>query len=98
MTHAKLITPVLIAGCAVLILNFGIRASFGVFQIPIADEFGWARSDFSMAIAIQATASGESARADDQPRAPAPTRWSARALGSKSKQSGQQTETTTEAR
>lgn len=58
MTHAKLITPVLIAGCAVLILNFGIRASFGVFQIPIADEFGWARSDFSMAIAIQNLAWG----------------------------------------
>jgi MFS family permease len=58
MTNAKLITPVLIAGCAVLILNFGIRASFGVFQIPIAAQFDWPRSDFSMAIAIQNLAWG----------------------------------------
>ncbi len=39
-------------------LGFSIRASFGVFQIPIATEFGWLRSDFSMAIAIQNLAWG----------------------------------------
>jgi hypothetical protein len=33
--------------------GFSIRASFGVFQIPIAEEFGWMRAEFSMAIAIQ---------------------------------------------
>ena len=48
-----LITPVLIAGCVIVMVGFAIRASFGVFQIPIADEFGWARSEFSLAIAIQ---------------------------------------------
>jgi MFS family permease len=32
--------------------------SFGVFQIPIAAEFGWARSEFSLAIAIQNLAWG----------------------------------------
>lgn len=58
MTKSPLFTPVLIAGCVVLILNFGIRASFGVFQIPIASEFGWLRSDFSLAIAIQNLAWG----------------------------------------
>ena len=58
MTKQSIFTPVLIAGCAVLILNFGIRASFGVFQIPIATEFNWPRSDFSMAIAIQNLAWG----------------------------------------
>lgn len=58
MTRHKIFTPVLIAGCVVLILNFGIRASFGVFQIPIATEFGWPRADFSMAIAIQNLAWG----------------------------------------
>ena len=46
-------TPVLIVGCFIILISFAIRASFGVFQIPIADEFGWARSEFSMAIAIQ---------------------------------------------
>ncbi len=34
-------------------VGFAIRASFGVFQIPIAEEFGWARAEFSLAIAIQ---------------------------------------------
>jgi MFS family permease len=53
-----LFTPVLIAGCAILMVNFAIRASFGVFQIPIAAEFGWMRADFSMAIAIQNLAWG----------------------------------------
>ena len=58
MTKARLITPVLIAGCIILMLGFSIRASFGVFQIPIATEFGWLRADFSMAIAIQNLAWG----------------------------------------
>jgi MFS family permease len=58
MVQARLITPLLIAGCLILIVNFGIRASFGVFQIPIATEFGWLRADFSMAIAIQNLAWG----------------------------------------
>jgi MFS family permease len=44
---------VLLAGCAVLILSLGIRAIFGVFQIPIAQAHGWDRSAFSFAIAIQ---------------------------------------------
>lgn len=58
MTKSALFTPVLIAGCVILMLNFAIRASFGVFQIPIATEFGWPRSYFSMAIAIQNLAWG----------------------------------------
>ncbi|WP_434615269.1 MFS transporter [Tabrizicola sp. M-4] len=55
---APLITPVLIAGCVILMLGFAVRASFGVFQIPIAEEFGWARAEFSLAIAIQNLAWG----------------------------------------
>ena len=51
-------TPVLVAGCAILLVSFAIRASFGVFQIPIADEFGWLRAEFSLAIAIQNLAWG----------------------------------------
>ena len=57
-TKAPLITPVLVAGCFILMLGFAIRASFGVFQIPIAEEFGWARAEFSLAIAIQNLAWG----------------------------------------
>lgn len=52
-TRAPLFTPVLIAGCIVIIISFAIRASFGVFQIPIAQEFNWPRAEFSFAIAIQ---------------------------------------------
>jgi MFS family permease len=58
MTKAPLVTPVLIAGCVVLMLGFAIRASFGVFQLPIATEFNWLRADFSLAIAIQNLAWG----------------------------------------
>jgi MFS family permease len=56
--RAPLVTPVLVAGCIVLMLGFGIRASFGLFQIPIAEQFHWARAEFSMAIAVQNLAWG----------------------------------------
>jgi MFS family permease len=58
MTKAPLVTPVLVAGCVILMISFAVRASFGVFQIPIATEFGWMRADFSLAIAIQNLAWG----------------------------------------
>ncbi|MBY5977450.1 MFS transporter [Phaeobacter italicus] len=53
-----LFTPVLIVGCVIIMMSFAVRASFGVFQIPIAEEFGWLRSEFSLAIAIQNLAWG----------------------------------------
>ncbi|HRO15044.1 MAG TPA: MFS transporter [Paracoccus sp. (in: a-proteobacteria)] len=55
---ARLFTPVLIGGSLILLINFAMRASFGVFQIPVAEEFGWPRAEFSMAIAIQNLAWG----------------------------------------
>ena len=51
-------TPVLLVGCCIIVVSFTVRASFGVFQIPIADGFGWLRSEFSLAIAIQNLAWG----------------------------------------
>ena len=51
--NSSLITPVLIAGSLIIIITFGIRGSFGVFQIPIENEFQWLRVEFSLAIAIQ---------------------------------------------
>lgn len=56
--RAPLITPVLVGGCVIILISFAIRASFGVFQIPIAQEFGWLRAEFSLAIAIQNLAWG----------------------------------------
>lgn len=56
--RAALFTPILIVGCVIITLSFAVRSSFGLFQIPIADEFGWLRTEFSLAIAIQNLAWG----------------------------------------
>jgi MFS family permease len=58
MIKPSIVTPILIGGSIMLMLSFAIRASFGMFQIPVAAEFGWPRADFSMAIAIQNLAWG----------------------------------------
>ncbi len=48
-------TPVvvLVAGCLVAIVNFGVRSTFGQFTLPISLEHGWPRETYSLAIAIQ---------------------------------------------
>ena len=53
MVIRQVFTPILIAASLVLLISFAIRASFGVFQIPIANDLGWFRTEFSLAIAIQ---------------------------------------------
>ena len=58
MIQRKIFTPIIIAASIVLLMSFAIRASFGVFQIPIANDLGWFRSEFSFAIAIQNLAWG----------------------------------------
>ncbi|MEM9429214.1 MAG: MFS transporter [Pseudomonadota bacterium] len=59
MTQSKsLLSPILLVGCVFLLISFGVRASYGVFQIPIATDFGWPRTEFSLAIAIQNLAWG----------------------------------------
>ncbi len=58
MEKSPLFSPVLIVGCIIIMVSFAIRASFGMFQIPIAEEFGWLRAEFSLAIAIQNLAWG----------------------------------------
>ena len=58
MEKSPLFSPVLIVGCVIIMVSFAIRASFGVFQIPIAEEYGWLRAEFSLAIAIQNLAWG----------------------------------------
>jgi len=54
----NIFTPILIGGSLILLTGFAIRSSFGLFQIPIAEEFSWARAEFSLAIAIQNLAWG----------------------------------------
>ena len=50
--------PILIVGSFILLISFALRSTFGLFQIPIAEEFLWARSEFSLAIAVQNLAWG----------------------------------------
>ncbi len=53
LTYDRLMNPVLVAGCIIILVSFAVRASFGLFQLPIAQEFAWPRESFSLAIAIQ---------------------------------------------
>jgi len=57
-SRIALLTPVLMVGCVIIAISFGIRSSFGIFQIPISQDFSWLRSEYSMAIAIQNLAWG----------------------------------------
>ncbi len=44
---------VLVAGCLVAIINFGVRSTFGQFTLPISSAYGWPRETFSFAMALQ---------------------------------------------
>ena len=44
---------VLICGCCVAIINFGVRSTFGQFTLPISTEYHWPRETFSFALALQ---------------------------------------------
>ncbi len=57
-SNNSIFTPILIGGSLILLISFAIRSTFGLFQIPIAEQFMWARSEFSLAIAIQNLAWG----------------------------------------
>ena len=44
---------VLVAGCIVAIINFGIRSTFGHFTLPISEANQWPREIYSLALALQ---------------------------------------------
>ena len=44
---------VLIAGCLVSIVNFGVRSTFGQFTQPITEFYQWPRETYSFAMALQ---------------------------------------------
>ncbi|MCP5419060.1 MAG: MFS transporter [Gammaproteobacteria bacterium] len=48
-------TPALIivAGCLIALLTFGVRAGFGLFLEPMSQDQGWGREVFAFAIALQ---------------------------------------------
>ncbi len=43
----------IVSGCLVAIVNFGIRSTFGFFTAPVSDAHGWPREIFSFAMAMQ---------------------------------------------
>jgi len=49
------LSPTLVIVCAslVLLVGFGVRATFGLFLPPMTMEYGWGRETFSFALAIQ---------------------------------------------
>jgi MFS family permease len=44
---------IVVAGCVMAMLTFGPRASVGLFQLPMTQEYGWGRDVFGLAIAFQ---------------------------------------------
>jgi MFS family permease len=46
-------TVVIVAGCLVAIVNFGVRSTFGLFTAPISEAHAWPREIFSFAMALQ---------------------------------------------
>jgi MFS family permease len=46
-------TVVIVAGCLIAIINFGVRSSFGQFTAPISEAHAWPREIFSFSMAVQ---------------------------------------------
>lgn len=44
---------VIVCGCAIALLSFGPRSSFGFFVQPMSRDFAWGRDVFGLAIAVQ---------------------------------------------
>jgi MFS family permease len=44
---------VLVSGCVMMLISFGIRSGFGLFMQPISVEHAWGREVFSFSIALQ---------------------------------------------
>ncbi len=47
------VTLVIVAGCIIGLVTFGVRSSFGLFTDPLTELRGWDREAFAFAIAIQ---------------------------------------------
>lgn len=44
---------IIVAGCLVAMINFGVRSTFGLFTTPISELHAWPREIYSIAIALQ---------------------------------------------
>lgn len=46
-------TAIIIVGCLIAMIGFGVRSGFGLFLDPITHAHGWSRQTFGLALAIQ---------------------------------------------
>jgi len=46
-------TAIVVAGCLIAIITFGVRTTFGLFTTPLTELRGWDREAFALAIAFQ---------------------------------------------
>jgi len=58
MNNTKSVTAValpaiIVAGCIIAMVSFGVRSTFGLFTLPVTAEFGWGREVYGLALAIQ---------------------------------------------
>jgi MFS family permease len=44
---------ILICGCGIAVISFGLRSTFGFFLTPMSEANGWGRDVFALAIAIE---------------------------------------------
>ena len=44
---------IIVCGCLIALINFGVRASFGLFTGPISEANGWGRDVIALALAVQ---------------------------------------------
>lgn len=44
---------IVVCGCLVIFIGFGVRSTMGIFLIPITSEYEWGRTVFSFAAALQ---------------------------------------------
>jgi len=44
---------IVICGCLISVITFGVRASFGLFNEPLSSAHGWDREVFALAVAVQ---------------------------------------------
>ena len=52
-------TVVIVAGCLIGLVSFGLRSSFGLFTEPLTDVRGWSRETFALAIAVDGSGAAE---------------------------------------
>lgn len=52
-SHARNTFYILLGGAFVLAISLGIRHGFGLFLLPMSNDFGWGRHVFAFALALQ---------------------------------------------